>query len=220
MCPKEGHRPAPRRVSPQAYFLIQSLLLASHLFTSQLSSAVTLNYLQFPEYTLSSETLFSIFPPPWWRFFFVAYSCWPPWHYLILSSDWLLASYFAYEEPSASLFHIVLKWLIYWPDPLWVKTNLDTQLANSRCSENSSIEVSINKILLVFTYFSNFYPHLRICLLIAERKGGERDHHERETSVNCLPYAHDHGWNLQPWCLGLCSNQLSHHARVIKYFQW
>ena len=72
-------------------------------------------------------------------------------------------------------------------------------------------------------------PHLRICLLILQREkvekvgdGGRGKHwFERETSIGCLSYILWLG--IEPaafWCMGWCSNQLSHWAKAILIFMY
>ena len=79
--------------------------------------------------------------------------------------------------------------------------------------------LSSSEELFNYMYFLN--PYLRICLLILEREEGR----ERETLIGCLSYAPWPG--IEPptfWCMGRCSNQLSHPARadqlhfLLKYF--
>ena len=74
-----------------------------------------------------------------------------------------------------------------------------------------------------------FNPHSRVCLLIwakewERERGRERDVREkhwceRETLINCLPYAPRLG--IKPktfWCMGPRSNKMSHPARATILF--
>ena len=83
-----------------------------------------------------------------------------------------------------------------------------------------TLECNSFKAWFFISYFLN--PHPRICLLILEREEKrEREKHqcERETSIGCLSYTPRQG--IEPatfWCMGWCSNQLSHPARANAWF--